>query len=114
MIVSVDCGVAYTSGNEVVHSVRYACKQKLDEIQAVNADKASDGVINGVEKKEKVQGELPVMNSVDIEKHMYMAVALAPGLDILMQSCGETCIACCILQLQCGQKSDCGTLYRQS
>ncbi|KAI9194758.1 hypothetical protein LWI28_008952 [Acer negundo] len=42
------------AGDEIVHSVRYACKQKLDEIQAVNADKASDGVINGVEKVEKI------------------------------------------------------------
>ncbi|KAK0607533.1 hypothetical protein LWI29_016286 [Acer saccharum] len=165
MIVSVDCG-QYTSGDEIVHSVRYACKQKLDEIQAVDADKASDGVNNGVEKVEKInsltmpevgefckdrldgsralkasndsscliegikgscddkdeaeaskafrigngvsskelnrkrrcRGEHPVMNSVDIEKHIYMSVALAPDLDILIQSSGETCIAACILQ----------------
>ncbi|KAK3187904.1 hypothetical protein Dsin_027465 [Dipteronia sinensis] len=49
----VACGL-YTSGDEIVHSIQYACKQKLDEIQAVNADKASDGVINGVEKVEKI------------------------------------------------------------
>ncbi|KAK3218420.1 hypothetical protein Dsin_012390 [Dipteronia sinensis] len=98
--------VAYTSGDEIVHAIQYSCKQKLDENQAVNADKACNSVINGIngscdekdeaeaskgcriEQKEKIQGEHPIMNSVDIEKHMYMAVA--PDPDVLIRSSGET------------------------
>ncbi|KAK0595048.1 hypothetical protein LWI29_003013 [Acer saccharum] len=90
--------VAYTSGDEIVHAIQYSCKQKLD--------KACNGVMKGscddkdeaeaeaskacrIEQKEKIQGEHPItMNSVDIEKHMYMSVA--PDPDVLIRSSGET------------------------
>ncbi|KAL5745117.1 hypothetical protein ACOSP7_026263 [Xanthoceras sorbifolium] len=143
--------VAYTSGDEIVHAIQHSCKHKLDEIQAVNADKSSNGLINRVEKIEKINGlimpdvgesckdrldgsgspkankgsngviegikgycddkdeaqaskaciigngcfegigqreKIPIMNLVDIRKHMYMAVA--PDPDVLIRSSGET------------------------
>ncbi|CAN1828838.1 Dehydrodolichyl diphosphate synthase 6 [Linum perenne] len=56
--------IAYTSYDEIVHSVRESCRDKLEE--------------------ERCSSEIKVD---DIEKHMYMAVA--PDPDILLRSSGE-------------------------
>ncbi|CAN0922188.1 Dehydrodolichyl diphosphate synthase CPT3 [Linum grandiflorum] len=61
--------IAYTSYDEIVHSVRESCKDELVE--------------NGGDEVEHCSA----IEVVDIEKHMYMAVA--PDPDILLRSSGE-------------------------
>lgn len=85
--------VAYTSTDEIVHAVQESCKEKLDGIQDHN------GVNEGIEKSE----EDCVIKLVDIEKHMYNAVA--PNPDILIRTSGEKRLSnfllwqttCCLL-----------------
>ncbi|GFS39392.1 undecaprenyl pyrophosphate synthetase family protein [Actinidia rufa] len=97
--------VAYTSSDEIVHAVQESCRHKWDEIRTSNGvkkDKWDDIVeskglkidkgdeiqeLNGVESEEKLE-ECRVIQLVDLEKHMYMAVA--PDPDILIRSSGET------------------------
>ncbi|KAH9662381.1 dehydrodolichyl diphosphate synthase 6 [Citrus sinensis] len=61
-----------------------SCDYK-SEAQALRAGRIGNGVTEGFEEK---QGNNPIINLVDVEKHMYMAVA--PDPDILMRSSGET------------------------
>lgn len=61
-----------------------SCDHK-NEVQALRASRIGNGVSEGFEEK---QGKNPIINLVDVEKHMYMAVA--PDPDILMRSSGET------------------------
>ncbi|XP_062102757.1 dehydrodolichyl diphosphate synthase 6-like [Humulus lupulus] len=104
--------VAYTSCDEIVHAIQESCKSKKYDIQTsnVNGDKKTNGLvvhdfeeredkpkdyaakpcnglIEGIEVCEK-QMNLPTIKLVDIEKHMYMAVA--PDPDIVIRSSGET------------------------
>ncbi|EPS71981.1 hypothetical protein M569_02778, partial [Genlisea aurea] len=62
--------LAYTSTDEIVHAVQEACEEKMLDISNVY----------GCEKK--------FIELVDIEKHMYMA--LAPDPDIIIRTSGET------------------------
>ncbi|KAF6135403.1 hypothetical protein GIB67_027277, partial [Kingdonia uniflora] len=65
--------VAYTSIDEIVHVVQESYNEKKDDIRHHEIDK-----------------ELPI-KLVDLEKHMYMAVAL--DADILVRTSGETCLS---------------------
>lgn len=77
--------IAYSSSVEILHAVQESCKDKYDNLQALNANRGSNGVIEGYEEKLE---EHPVIKLVDLEKHMYMAVA--PDPDIVIRSSGET------------------------
>ncbi|XP_024987898.1 dehydrodolichyl diphosphate synthase 6-like isoform X1 [Cynara cardunculus var. scolymus] len=71
--------VAYTSSHEIPRAVYESCEEKngvMNENGSVNGD-----VNTG-------NGSEVVVKMVDIEKHMYMAVA--PDPDILVRSSGET------------------------
>lgn len=59
-----------------------------DELQASNAIRIGNGVVDNIKEKDRMQGQHLVVNLVDLEKHMYMAVAPEP--DILLRSSGET------------------------
>ncbi|XP_057791744.1 dehydrodolichyl diphosphate synthase CPT3-like isoform X1 [Salvia miltiorrhiza] len=63
--------IAYTSTDEIAHSVEETCKEKWDELGG-----------NATDSKE------PLIDVADVEKHMYMAVA--PDPDIIIRSSGET------------------------
>ncbi|KAL5557405.1 hypothetical protein UlMin_039641 [Ulmus minor] len=90
--------VAYTSCDEIVHAVQESCKHKREEIQAngeihggVDDDKKTNGVVlRDVEEAEvsEKKDKLLSIKLVDIEKHLYMAVA--PDPDIVIRSSGET------------------------
>ncbi|OMO83374.1 Di-trans-poly-cis-decaprenylcistransferase-like protein [Corchorus olitorius] len=58
------------------------------EVPTVNANKTGEYANVQVEGCENVRNEHPVIKLVDVEKHMYMAVA--PDPDILIRSSGET------------------------
>ncbi|KAK6288300.1 hypothetical protein POUND7_014479 [Theobroma cacao] len=78
--------VAYTSSDEIVHAVDESCKDKSGKIRLWNSDEAYNSVIE--KECEKINEEHPAIKLVDVEKHMYMAVA--PDPDILIRSSGET------------------------
>lgn len=67
--------VAYTSSDDIVHSVQESCKQKLgeSETQVRNPDEIQDD---------------SVVKLVDLEKNMYMG--FAPDPDILIRTSGAT------------------------
>ncbi|XP_062102759.1 dehydrodolichyl diphosphate synthase 6-like [Humulus lupulus] len=105
--------VAYTSCDEVVHAIQESCKSKKCEIQtSKDSVDGSEGVgdykkMNGLvvheleEHEDKPRDDaaepcnevcekqmnIPTIKLVDIEKHMYMAVA--PDPDIVIRSSGE-------------------------
>uniref|UniRef100_A0A5B7BHP9 Alkyl transferase n=1 Tax=Davidia involucrata TaxID=16924 RepID=A0A5B7BHP9_DAVIN len=62
--------VAYTSTDEIVNAVQQSCKEKFDKTR---------------DQYYQIHGSIKV---VDVEKHMYMA--LAPDPDILVRTSGET------------------------
>ena len=87
--------VAYTSCDEIVHAVEESCKVKRDEIQAfLQSNEPEDNIATrtchslvddfGTRNKQR---NLSSIKLVDIEKHMYMAVAPEP--DIVIRSSGE-------------------------
>ncbi|XP_041004629.1 dehydrodolichyl diphosphate synthase CPT3-like isoform X1 [Juglans microcarpa x Juglans regia] len=78
--------VAYTSTNEIVRAVQKSCEQKWEEISILDASGSGYGLTEVV-LSEKDEGE-NLINLIDIEKHMYMAVA--PDPDILIRTSGET------------------------
>lgn len=75
--------VAYTSSDEITHSVEEACNSKSKEIQALTA-RSSGSEIKNEQKDDKNR----IIKLVDIEKHMYMGIA--PDPDILIRTSGET------------------------
>ncbi|KAK1415977.1 hypothetical protein QVD17_31765 [Tagetes erecta] len=83
--------IAYTSTDEILHSVEECCEEKWDEIKVLD-----DG------KHEK-----DVISVLDIERHMYMAVAPEP--DIIIRTSGETRLSNFLLW----QSADC-LLYSPS
>ncbi|KAI3696468.1 hypothetical protein L1987_79484 [Smallanthus sonchifolius] len=58
--------IAYTSTDEILHSVEEFCEEKWDEIKVLNDKKHKNDVIS----------------VLDIERHMYMAVAPDPDVVI--------------------------------
>lgn len=96
--------VAYTSTDEIAHSAQESCKEKWDEIKALNGNRSynseiveenegdetqaltSNGAYKGETSKEKK--EKHIIKLVDLERRMYMGVA--PDPDILVRSSGET------------------------
>ncbi|KAL6222181.1 hypothetical protein ACLB2K_005573 [Fragaria x ananassa] len=48
--------LAYTSTDEIVHAVEESCKEKMNEVQAPNGRKVSNGVIHRVKEGGKVNG----------------------------------------------------------
>ncbi|KAK9063626.1 hypothetical protein SSX86_017497 [Deinandra increscens subsp. villosa] len=64
--------IAYTSTDEILHSVEESCEEKRVKV----------GVLNGK------RHEKDVIDVSDIERHMYMAVA--PDPDIIIRTSGET------------------------
>ncbi|GKU86326.1 hypothetical protein SLEP1_g863 [Rubroshorea leprosula] len=78
--------IAYTSKNEIVHAVQEACEEKLDEVTEMYSSKDGYGLIRLGENEEGERDYL--VKLVDIEKHMYMAVA--PDPDIIIRTSGET------------------------
>lgn len=77
--------VAYTSTNEIVNAVKESIEEKWDELSVLNASGAGYGLIKlgGSEGDEREQ----LIKLIDIEKHMYMAVAPEP--DIIIRTSGE-------------------------
>lgn len=77
--------VAYTSTNEIVNSVKESIEEKWDEFCVLNASGAGYGLIKlgGSEGDEREQ----LIKLIDIEKHLYMAVAPEP--DIIIRTSGE-------------------------
>ncbi|GAY63860.1 hypothetical protein CUMW_229080 [Citrus unshiu] len=77
--------VAYTSTNEIVNAVKESIEEKWDEFCVLNASGAGYGLIKlgGSEGDEREQ----LIKLIDIEKHMYMAVAPEP--DIIIRTSGE-------------------------
>ncbi|KAK2966850.1 hypothetical protein RJ640_027809 [Escallonia rubra] len=73
--------MAYTSSDEIVHSIQNSCQEKWDQMQASKVNGACNGDICKQEK------ERCAIKLVDLEKHMYMGVA--PDPDILIRSSGE-------------------------
>jgi ditrans,polycis-polyprenyl diphosphate synthase len=78
--------VAYTSTNEIVHAVQKSCEEKWEEISKLNTSGSGYGLIQ-LRWNEKDERE-NLIKLIDIEKHMYMAVA--PDPDILIRTSGET------------------------
>ncbi|KAL7200880.1 hypothetical protein ACSBR1_032744 [Camellia fascicularis] len=78
--------VAYTSIDEIVHSVQESCQEKWDELKLLEESGAGYGLI-GLGANEMNQGD-DIISVTDVEKHMYMAVT--PDPDILIRSSGET------------------------
>ncbi|KAL0327251.1 UNVERIFIED_CONTAM: Dehydrodolichyl diphosphate synthase 6 [Sesamum angustifolium] len=78
--------IAYTSTDEIVHAVEEACKEKRDEFRAL--DKSGPGYgLTGLGGNATDRNG-PLIDTVDVEKHMYMAVA--PDPDIIIRTSGET------------------------
>ncbi|CAM8908102.1 unnamed protein product [Rhodiola kirilowii] len=77
--------IAYTSTDEIAHASVEVCRNLCAEVQTTITDAADSD--DKVECSLKTQ-ELPTVNSVDIDKNMYMAVA--PDPDIVLRSSGET------------------------
>ncbi|KAE7997815.1 hypothetical protein FH972_002417 [Carpinus fangiana] len=78
--------VAYTSTNEIVHAVQKSCEEKWEEISKLNTSGSGYGLIQlGWNEKDEREN---LIKLIDIEKHMYMAVA--PDPDILIRTSGET------------------------
>ncbi|XP_031287221.1 dehydrodolichyl diphosphate synthase 6-like [Pistacia vera] len=77
--------VAYTSTNEIVNAVEESVEEKWNQITVLEASGAGYGLIKlgGIEHHESE----PLIKLVDIEKHMYMAVA--PDPDIIIRTSGE-------------------------
>jgi ditrans,polycis-polyprenyl diphosphate synthase len=78
--------VAYTSTNEIVHAVQKSCEKKWEEISKLSTSGSGYGLIQ-LRWNEKDERE-NLIKLIDIEKHMYMAVA--PDPDILIRTSGET------------------------
>ncbi|KAK7250775.1 hypothetical protein RIF29_33442 [Crotalaria pallida] len=97
--------IAYTSSNEIVHAVQNSCTDKWNQFEASKVPNGSttrpDLVLNNFKDSCKDQllatklseeikykeDELLSVKLVDIEKHIYMAVA--PDPDILIRTSGE-------------------------
>ncbi|KAK8367805.1 hypothetical protein V6Z11_A02G206300 [Gossypium hirsutum] len=89
--------VAYTASNEIVHAVEGSCKEKGKEFRLCNLNNEA---MDDVKEGEKINGmEDPVIKLVDIEKHMYMAVA--PDPDMLIRSSGESRLSNFLLWQTC-------------
>jgi ditrans,polycis-polyprenyl diphosphate synthase len=92
--------VAYTSSDDIMHSIQESCKDKWVKIQEANASKACNRAIGSKEYEGEEQATIKL---IDIEKHMYMDVA--PNPDILIRTSGETRLSnfllwqtrCCLL-----------------
>lgn len=78
--------IAYTSTDEIAHSVEETCKEKHSEFRDLDMCGAGYGLV-GLGGTATDSSE-PLINVADIEKHMYMAVA--PDPDIIIRSSGET------------------------
>lgn len=78
--------LAYTSSDEIVHAVQESCKEKRDEIRILDASGSGYGLLGlgGIETEQSQN----VIDVIDIERHMYMAVV--PDPDIIVRSSGES------------------------
>ncbi|KAI5678482.1 hypothetical protein M9H77_09432 [Catharanthus roseus] len=76
--------VAYTSTDEILHAVQECCQEKQDEIIKLKSSGYSL-ISTGEDEMDKGQNTI---NVLDIEKHMYAAVA--PDPDIIIRTSGET------------------------
>ncbi|KAI3409640.1 Protein kinase domain-containing protein [Psidium guajava] len=72
----------------IKHAVPGFCGEKWNEVQESLQSQLSKGTVESSEDGEMVREIKPLVNLVDIEKHMYMAVA--PDPDIVIRSSGET------------------------
>ncbi|MFS8010196.1 putative rubber cis-polyprenylcistransferase [Helianthus anomalus] len=74
--------VAYTSSHEIPHAIYESCEEKSGGTEVmINGNGSVNGDYSNGDHEEAVK-------VVDIDKHMYMAVA--PDPDILVRSSGET------------------------
>ncbi|KAI4330410.1 hypothetical protein MLD38_028700 [Melastoma candidum] len=104
--------IAYTSTDEIAHAIELSCKDKIQEV--INEDsghvtdegkkeKETKGMDEGGdrdsgdsgstittvgEQEDTSTGETRAVTVADLERNMYMAVA--PGLDVMIRSSGET------------------------
>lgn len=78
--------IAYTSTNEIVNAVQKSCEEKWEEISILNTSGSGYGLIQlGWNEKDEREN---LIQLIDIEEHMDMAVA--PDPDILIRTSGET------------------------
>ncbi|XP_028120903.1 dehydrodolichyl diphosphate synthase 6-like [Camellia sinensis] len=77
--------VAYTSTDEIVHSVQESCQEKWDELKLLEESGIGYGLI-GLGANEMNKGD-DIISVPDVEKHMYMAVT--PDPDILIRTSGD-------------------------
>ncbi|XWS63189.1 hypothetical protein CRYUN_Cryun06bG0074400 [Craigia yunnanensis] len=76
--------ICYSYTDEIIHAVQESCQEKCDHIQEIRGIDASGGY--KVEDGDNHQDE-NLIRLVDIEKHMYMAIA--PDPDILIRTGDE-------------------------
>ncbi|XP_057966303.1 dehydrodolichyl diphosphate synthase CPT3-like [Malania oleifera] len=98
--------VAYTSTNEITHAIQESFEEKWNEIREQDESGACCGLDGSSRGKEKVQGDC-LIDMVDIEKHMYMAIA--PNPDVIIRTSGETRLSNFLLW-----QSTCSYLYSPS
>nr|ATD87116.1 cis-prenyltransferase 3 [Parthenium argentatum]ATD87117.1 cis-prenyltransferase 3 [synthetic construct]BCU09029.1 cis-prenyltransferase [synthetic construct] len=76
--------VAYTSSHEIPRAIYEACEEKSGGTRVMMMNGSVNGDYNNGDYEDHGEG----VKVVDIDKHMYMAVA--PDPDILVRSSGET------------------------
>ena len=76
--------ICYSCTDDIIHAVQESCQEKCDHIQEIMGIDANGGL--QVEDGDNHQGE-NLVRLVDIEKHMYMAIA--PDPDLLIRTGGE-------------------------
>ncbi|TMW94572.1 hypothetical protein EJD97_010067 [Solanum chilense] len=78
--------VAYTSTDEIVHSVQESCEEKWDEIRKLDVNNDGSNLIRLEENvKDKNEHRIGVTN---VDRHMYMSVC--PDPDIIIRTSGAT------------------------
>ena len=77
--------VAYTSTDEILHSVQKSCEEKKEELSALEATGSGPYGLLGLNSNDEEHKEC-FINSKDIEKHMYVT----PDPDIIVRTSGET------------------------
>lgn len=77
--------IAYTSTDEILHAVEESCEERWDKIKALDDCGAGYGLMELGNERNQEKNTIDVL---DIERHMYMAVA--PDPDIIIRTSGET------------------------
>ncbi|KAI8016204.1 Dehydrodolichyl diphosphate synthase 6 [Camellia lanceoleosa] len=89
--------VAYTSTDEIVHSIQESCQEKWDELKLLEESGVGYGLI-GLGANEMNQGD-NIISVTDVEKHMHIAVT--PDPDILIRTSDKTRLSNFLLWPHC-------------